>query len=338
MTLINGQWIVGTVLSWFPLPPRMPMWLFRSAYVLSNNLFGMAPSSEVSVTDVSVNISASPEVNIPVRIYRPPKISRTDPTYISPVLSLVYFHGGGFVIGDIRSHDGFCSLLAKNANINVISVEYRRSPEHKYPIPLRDCLLSWNWIIEHAPDLGIESTRIGIGGDSAGGNVAAVLSTQRLEALLQERLAAAPAFQFLLYPLLDFRCTSESYRSYGKGYLLSRNMMDVFLDAYLNSREERESIVDISPLRGTDHRHVPDTLIVTAEFDVLKDEGIAYVQLLQQANVRVIHRHFPDCTHGFIGMAKYSPETQARLDDICALFVDYATDILESGHGSDCTS
>ena len=100
--------------------------------------------------------------------------------------------------------------------------------------------------------------------------------------------------------------------------------MDFFLDSYLNTREERQTIIAISPLRVANHTRVPDTLIVTAEFDVLKDEGIAYAKQLERANVHVIHKHLSDCSHGFIGMARYSPATQSRLDEVCALLVDYA--------------
>jgi acetyl esterase len=236
---------------------------------------------------------------------------------------MVYFHGGGYVIGSLESHHSFCSLMAGEAGINVIAVDYRRAPESPFPGPIADGLTAWNWVVEHRAELGIQDTRIGLGGDSAGGNLSAVLAMQTFKEVVSGQLAVPPDFQFLLYPWVDTTFGYESIKRFGKGLLLTEKTMQLFRNHYLP-----EGITDLvlstDPMACKDTSAIPDTLIVTAEYDVLRDEGLAFVDKLKQVHVNVIHQHLPDCTHGFISMGRYSAATRYRLRSICTMLSEYA--------------
>jgi len=232
---------------------------------------------------------------------------------------MLLFHGGGYVIGILDSHDGFCRQMASQARINVIAVDYRLAPECKFPGQLQDSVAVWNWVIDNAQDLGIDPANFGIGGDSAGANIAAVLALQLFaESLPDTTLKTKPAFQFLLYPLVDFRCQSQSYQEHGDGLLLTAPITRFFRDSYLNNSAEAQ-LVSVSPLLADDLSQAPETIIVTAEYDVLRDEGLAFVDKLQQAGVMLSHLHLPDCTHGFISPARFSPATRRRVTEVCSL-------------------
>ena len=206
---------------------------------------------------------------------------------------ILYFHGGGYVIGSLESHHGFCSLMAAEAGINVIAVDYKRAPESPFPGPIADGLGAWNWVVEHQAELGIDNTRIGLGGDSAGGNLAAVLAMQSFKQVLSAELSARPAFQFLLYPWVDSTFTSDSIKRFGKGLLLTEKIMKMFRDNYLPNGVT-DLVLATDPLAFSATSAIPDTFIVTAEYDVLRDEGLAFVEKLKKAKVNVTHRHLPD--------------------------------------------
>lgn len=315
MKLITGQRILSKLSNVGPGLSRSPLSSFRFIYDSFDQLFGSGSRSDVTTEDRLVDVG---ERELGIRIYRPTK---TEPT-----VTMVYFHGGGYVIGGFKSHHGFCSLLAGQANINLISVDYRLAPEIPFPGPLQDGLDAWNWVTDHAVELGIEQTKIGMGGDSAGGNLTAVLSMQTFGDLLDGDLKIAPAFQFLLYPWVDMSGESDSIQRFGKGLILTQETMTFFRDAYLPKELEAQA-VKTSPILCEDMSRTPDTLIVTAEYDVLRDEGLALVDKLQQAKVLVSHLHLPDCTHGFISTGKFSPATRKRLKEVAAIFDRYAASI-----------
>lgn len=315
MKLITGQRILSKLSNLGPGLSRSPLKSFRFIYDSFDQLFGSGSRSDVTTEDRSISVG---ERELGIRIYRPTKTAAT--------LTMVYFHGGGYVIGGFKSHHGFCSLLAGQASINLITVDYRLAPESPFPGPLQDGLDAWNWVTEHATELGIEQTKIGMGGDSAGGNLTAVLSMQTFGDLLEGDLKVAPAFQFLLYPWIDISGESDSIQRFGKGLILTEETMTFFRDAYLPKQLESQAI-KTSPILCEDMSKTPDTLMVTAEYDVLRDEGLAFVDKLQQAQVSVTHLHLPDCTHGFISTGKFSPATRRRLNEVAAMLDTYAASI-----------
>ena len=312
MTLITGQRILCALGNIGPELSRLPLDKIRYIYDRYDQWFGSAVRTDISTEDRLIKVAGH---NLSIRLYRPTKTV--------PRLTMVYFHGGGYVIGSLESHHGFCSLMAGEASINVIAVDYRRAPESPFPGPIADGLGAWNWVVEHRAELGIDNTRIGLGGDSAGGNLAAVLAMQTFTKAVSGKLAASPDFQFLLYPWVDTTFAHHSIKRFGKGLLLTEKTMHIFRNHYLPDGNT-DLVLSTDPMACKDTNAIPDTLIVTAEYDVLRDEGLAFVDKLKQAQVNVIHQHLPDCTHGFISMGRYSPVTRDRLSSISNMLLDYA--------------
>ena len=213
----------------------------------------------------------------------------------APLPVLVYFHGGGWTIGDLDTHDIVCRTLANNARCAVISVDYRMGPEHKFPAAVEDCLAATRWAAQQGAALGIDASRIAVGGDSAGGNLAAVVA-------IALRDAGGPplAFQALIYPATDQRLDTASHASFAEGYLLTRNNMLWFRDNYL--RPDDYDDWRASPLRATDLARLPPAHIITAGFDPLLDEGRAYSDRLVAAGVPVMYECFEGMAHGFLTM------------------------------------
>ena len=226
---------------------------------------------------------------VALRAYRPLGAEKGD-----RLPALVYFHGGGWVIGDLDTHDALCRQLANAAGCAVFSVDYRLAPEHPFPEAVDDCIAATRFVFQEAAALSVDTSRVAVGGDSAGGNLAAVVA-------LQARDAGAPrlAFQLLIYPATDQRCGFASHQKNGKGYLLTRESIDFFRGCYL--REARDwADWRASPLLAKDHSALPPALVLTAGYDPLVDEGRAYAEKLRGAGVRVDYREYPDMVHGFI--------------------------------------
>ena len=249
---------------------------------------------------------------IPIRIYRPLDASE------GPLPALLYFHGGGWVLGDLETVDNLCRRLANASGCVVVSVDYRLSPEHKFPEPLLDCWMALAWLNLKAEEFGIDANRIAVGGDSAGGNLAAAvaLKTRSVEAdrtasNLSEDLAEGEipatsirpiAFQLLIYPITNHGFDTASYRENAEGYGLSRDMMGWYWNQYLARSEDGQDPL-ASPLLEPDLSRLPPALVITAGYDVLRDEGSAFAKRLQEAGVAVELRHFPGMIHGFLQMA-----------------------------------
>jgi acetyl esterase len=256
------------------------------------------------VRDLAAEGPAGP---IPLRLYRGGAA-----TGGTAQPALVFFHGGGWVIGDLDTHDNLCRSLANAADCTVISVDYRLAPEHKFPAAVDDCWAATTWIADHAGDLAVDPRRLAVGGDSAGGNLATVVSL----------LAAANAgprivYQVLLYPAVDLGLTHDSFRRVGAGYNLTSTAMAWFRDQYL--RDPRD-IADwrASPLRAADVSRLPPAYIATAGCDPLCDEGEAYARLLEKSGVPVTFRHFPGQMHGFATMSGYLQAADQVIADIGA--------------------
>jgi len=241
---------------------------------------------------------------IPIRIYTP----HGD----GPFPALVFFHGGGFTLGDLDTHDGLCRALANGADCVVVAVDYPRAPEHKFPAAPDACFSATQWVAEQAASIGVDATRIAVGGDSAGGNLAAVV------ARMARDTGPALVFQLLIYPDLDFRRTNFSIREYaGKYGNITRDAQHWFMDNYLNSDAEKLD-PRVSPLLATDLADLPAALIITAEYDALRDEGEQYGQRLDEAGVPVTVTRYPGMIHEFV-RHPFDDSKRARLDAATAL-------------------
>jgi acetyl esterase len=213
---------------------------------------------------------------------------------------LVFFHGGGFVVGDLESHDGLCRMICEGAAIHVLSVEYRLAPEHKAPAAIDDCVAAYCWALEHAAELGAEPSRIGVGGDSAGGNLAALVALRSRDEGLPQ-----PSSQVLIYPILDFSAKTQSRTLFADGFFLSSQDTDWFRDSYLDGSGITADDPRVSPLKAADLSGLAPALVITAGFDRLRDEGNEYAVALRAAGVTVDHRQFDSLTHGFASIAPF---------------------------------
>ncbi|HZC71159.1 MAG TPA: alpha/beta hydrolase [Jatrophihabitans sp.] len=237
--------------------------------------------------------------SMPSRVYRP--------AADGPVPTIVYVHGGGWVIGDLDTHDSLCRRLCRDVGAVVVSFEYRLAPEHHFPAAVEDAYTALTWVAEHIDEYGGDATRLAIGGDSAGGNLAAVC-TQRAHA---DGLSLAA--QLLLYPAVDLLGEYPSRHENAEGYFLTLADMQWFAEHYLGLAETDSRVAELgrdprlSPLLADSLADLPPAVVITAEFDPLRDEGNAYAKALAKAGVRVEHREMPGLIHGFCGLEQFSP-------------------------------
>jgi acetyl esterase len=225
---------------------------------------------------------------------------------------LVYFHGGGFVIGDLDGHDNLCRRICRDADIHVLSVDYRLAPEHPFPAAVNDAWSAFRWARDNAHALGAQAGRLAVGGDSAGGNLAAVVSQQ---AMADDSIA--PCAQLLLYPALDRTTVRPSLELFQEGFLISRADIDWYHLHYTGSTVAQPDPAQ-NPLCAEQLAGLAPALIVTAGFDPLRDEGEAYAEALRQAGVAVVLKRFGGLLHGFCSMATISPVCDAAVGDIAA--------------------
>ena len=251
------------------------------------------PADVARVEDLTINGT------IPARAYA---ASTAEPLPI-----VVWYHGGGFVIGDLETADRTCRKLAIGTGALVISIDYRLAPEDPFPAGPDDCFTALRWIVDHAADLGGDASRIAIGGDSAGGNLAAVTALQARDEGLPLR------YQLLVYPVADCTMSSSSYEENAEGYLLTRDSMDWFIGHYLSGGAEAKD-PRVSPLYADDVRGAAPALVITAEFDPLRDEGEAYGERLRDAGVEVEVHRFDGQIHGFFGLESITAAAKEALD------------------------
>ncbi|MBV9460098.1 MAG: alpha/beta hydrolase [Bradyrhizobium sp.] len=260
-----------------------------------------------AVADVRDLVATGPHGDIPLRLYRAHALGESER---QPVL--VFFHGGGWVFGDLETHDDLCRALANAADCTVVSVDYRLAPEHKFPAAVDDAFAATRWVVGHASELGLDTSRVALGGDSAGGNLATVVS------LLAIRESAFKiVYQVLLYPTTDLSLTFPSYRRAGDRFNLTANTMRWFREHYLTSLDQIDDW-RASPLRASDVGHMPAALVVTAGCDPLCDEGEAYARLLAHNNVPVTYRLFPGQMHGFASMSGFLRAADEVIADVGA--------------------
>jgi acetyl esterase len=235
-----------------------------------------------------------PAGEIPARVYAPS---------VGAALPVVaYFHGGGWVQGDLETHHGLCARLAKHGGVLVVAVDYRLAPEHKFPAAVEDCLAAYRWLRVHGRDVGADPGRVAVAGDSAGGNLSAVVS----------QLAAGggtpvPTCQVLIYPAVDFSTETDSHRELVDGHVIPRDRIMWYGEQYLRSDADKADL-RASPLRAPSLAGQPPALIVTAGFDPLRDEGRAYGDRLREAGVDVVYREYPGQIHAFVSLTKAIPQ------------------------------
>ncbi|MES0136217.1 alpha/beta hydrolase [Mesorhizobium sp. M0016] len=263
----------------------------RRAY---NEGFPTLQGERELVASISERIIAGPGGPLRLRIYR----GQGAPSAGSP--ALLYLHGGGWVIGNLDSHDEICRWFANEAGAVVVSVDYRLAPEHKFPAAIEDCRAALAFMQSAADELGIDAARIAVAGDSAGGNLATVLG------LLTRGDKNPPAAQLLFYPNTDAGQTADSYRRFAAGFGLTASTMAWFRDHYIRNAAD---IGDwrTSPLKAESLAGAPPTFIAIAGHDILADEGEAYARRLQQAGVPVVLEHWPGQIHGFVSMGRHGP-------------------------------
>ena len=233
-----------------------------------------------------------PHGPIPVRLYRPAQATTAAPL-------LVYYHGGGWVLGDLESGDSVMRHLANRTGACFLSVDYRLAPEHRFPVGIEDSLCAFDYAVTHAAEFGCDPALVGICGESAGGNIAAVLSQMTAQRARDDESAPTPAFQMLFQPVTDLSSKHPSYQLFSSGFFLTESQMDWYKDKYLSSAEEAHD-PQVSPLLAVDLANLCPAYVAVSGFDPLRDEGEAYAARLQEAGVPTVLRRFSAHTHGLI--------------------------------------
>ncbi len=283
-----------------PLDPQVKALLDMTKGMLSFSELSPAAARKQSSEMRALRNATPPEVahvedrkipgpagSIPVRVYTP--------AGNGPFPVLVYYHGGGFVIGDLESHDGVCRLLTNGAGCVTVAVDYRLAPEAKFPAAVDDCYAATRWVSENAAQLNADPNRLAVGGDSAGGNLAAVISI-----LARDRKTPKIVFQLLIYPATDITCSAPSHKT-NTEYILTPADIRWFMGHYLRSDDDKRNPL-ASPLFTASFNGLPPALIITAEFDPLRDEGEDYGRKLREAGVPVQVSRYEGMVHGFVSM------------------------------------
>ena len=274
----------------------------RKEFDIFQSVLGGGPAPVGEIIDRTI---AGPSGRMRVRLYRPASsVEKLLP-------AILYYHGGGWVIGSLEGYDLPSRFFCARTGCAVVAVDYRLAPEHKFPAAVDDAVASFHWLAEHAVELGIDPDRIVVAGDSAGGTLATVVSQ------LVRGEPRTPCLQWLIYPATDLAAEMPSHSTCADGFLLTQDDMQWFRAQYLNDPGE---VADprVSPLKATDLSGLPPALVFTAGFDPLRDEGRAYADRLAAAGVKTIHREFDSLIHGFVGMRGALQAAARAMDDMVA--------------------
>lgn len=279
----------------------------REAYLMMALTQAGWPLRLARVEDICIP-SSKDGFQIPVRIYTP--------VLGQKLPALIYFHGGGWQRGDLATHDSICRHFAKFAGCIVVSVQWRLAPEHRFPIGQDDCMATYKWLTENGKNYSIDTARLAVGGDSAGGNIAAAIAQR-----LRQTDLVKPVFQLLLYPALDLSCSTWSYEKFAEGYFLSTERVKYYVNGYINSPDEVNNPM-VSPVRQKDLSGLPRTHIVTAGYDPLRGEGEAYAQQLKEAGIPVSCKCYEEMVHAFLHMNHTVPAAEKALQEISSVIKD----------------
>ena len=272
----------------------------RAAFLAMVQLVG---PKDVPVGKVENRKIPGPAGEIPVRIYTPVAAGS------DPLPALVYFHGGGFVIGDLDTHDGLCRILTSEAGCRVIAVDYRLAPESKFPAAVEDAYAAASWVEANAPQLGIDANRLAVGGDSAGGTLAAVVSQ-----MAKQKGKPKLCFQLLLFPATMLEGKTASRRKLPDAYFLEKQTLDWFFNHYGADVADPRA----SPLMAADFTGLPPAYLMLAGFDPLHDEGLQYADKLRDAGVKVAVADYPDLIHCFIYLQTVLPQAREAMNAAAA--------------------
>lgn len=262
------------------------------------------PKPNIKISDTK--ITAGDGHDIPVRLYQPAKQDPQAPF-------LVYYHQGGGVIGNLDWTDAICSMIAAEARCPIVSVEYRKAPEHKFPAGLEDCITAYEWALRNAESYGAPSGMASIGGDSMGGNFSAIIAQE-----MKRQQKPSPELQLLIYPATDISGSYPSRTDHGETFTLTTETMDWFMAQYLPDDFDLNDLM-VSPARSTDLSGLPPAIVITAGFDPLVDEGDAYAERLQASGVDVMHKRYDTLAHGFTAFTAASPAANAACLEIASM-------------------
>ncbi|HZX86804.1 MAG TPA: alpha/beta hydrolase [Reyranella sp.] len=270
----------------------------------------MSEDSEADPPQVGETVDgefAGPGGKIRFRRYRPQGAAA------GPLPTLIYYHGGGFVIGNIETHDSTCRRLANKSRCQVISIDYRLSPEHPFPAPTDDGVAAFRHIRDNAASVGADAKRLAVGGDSAGGAIAAVVCQ-----VLRDAGEQGPAFQMLIYPATDSSKQSASRVAFAEGYFLTKDLMDWFWKAYVPAGTDLADL-RLSPLLAKDLNGLPPAFLLTAGYDPLRDEGRAYADRLIDAGIKTTYVNYPGTIHGFFSLTRFLSQGLRANDEAAAV-------------------
>ena len=282
----------------------LPAYQDLSPVEARKQMLDLAPPVDplLSVNRVEDRIIPGPDGDIAIRLYYP----LGDP----PFAALLFFHGGGWVIGDLDTHHGVCHALAKTSGCLVVAVDYRLAPEHRYPAAVEDAYAAVNWVVENSAGIQADPNRLAVGGDSAGGHLAAVVAL-----MARDRKGPRLDLQILIYPITDYNFNTPSYVENREGYMLTRDLMKWFWNHFIEDQSQANDPY-VAPLRAENLGDLPPALIVTAEYDPLRDEGEAYGKRLQKAGVKVTLSRYAGMIHAFIRMTSRLDKANEALYEI----------------------
>jgi acetyl esterase len=264
-------------------------------------------ASPIDVGEVTDGAFAGPGGEIRFRHYQP--LGAT----AGLLPTLIYYHGGGFVIGNLETHDSTCRRLANKSRCQVIAIDYRLAPEHPFPSSIDDGVAAFRYIRDHAASFGADATRLAVGGDSAGGAIAAVVCQT-----CRDGGEAMPAFQMLIYPATDSSKQSRSRREFAEGYFLTKDLIDWFWKAYVPTSTDLADL-RLSPLLARDFSNLPPAFVLTAGYDPLRDEGRAYADRLIDAGVKTTYVNYPGTIHGFFSLTRFLQQGLRANDEAAAV-------------------
>lgn len=288
-----------------PHAADVPLEALRAGYVMGSQMQSLADVACDKIEDFDI---PGPVAAIPARSYTPVGAGDT----VMP--GMIFIHGGGFMIGDLDSHDSLCRQLANHANCRVVAIDYRLAPENKFPASVDDSIAASKWICENAASLKIDANRIAIGGDSAGGNLSAVVSNH-----FTETNGPKLAFQLLIYPATNRTVETDSLRDLKEGVTLDEKILSYFNDGYFGGVGTDPADPRISPAMTASHAAVPPAHIITAEYDPLRDEGKAYYEILKAAGVEASYHCYPGMMHNFVQQTAVVTNARLAVEEIAGI-------------------